>query len=86
MARTKGSKDRPRPARMGREHQEKIKNSAILNRLIRHAEGKEPDVTSSEVTAGLALLKKVFPDLQPIDPNTGEGGVTLYLGDHVARL
>lgn len=47
---------------MGPEHRAKIANSKILNRLIAHAEGAE-DMSQSQVTAALALLKKIMPDL-----------------------
>lgn len=47
---------------MGEEHRTKIANSKILNRLIAHAEGDE-DMSQSQVTAALALLKKIMPDL-----------------------
>lgn len=47
---------------MGTEHRVKIANSKILNRLIAHAEGDE-EMSQSQVTAGLALLKKIMPDL-----------------------
>lgn len=48
------------------EHRSKIGNSKILNNLIEHIEGKR-DMTSTQVTAGLGLLKKVMPDMQAID-------------------
>lgn len=48
------------------EHRTKIQNSAILNSLIEHAEGRR-DMTPSQVTAGLGLLKKVMPDLSAVD-------------------
>lgn len=47
---------------MGPEHRAKIANSKILNRLIAHAEGDE-EMSQSQVTAALALLKKIMPDL-----------------------
>lgn len=47
---------------MGTEHRDKIKNSNILSALIEHVEGKR-DMTSTQVTAGVALLKKVMPDM-----------------------
>ena len=59
---------------MSNEHRTKIQNSCILNALIEHIEGKR-EMSSSQVTAGLGLLKKVFPDLASMaltDP-TGEG-------------
>lgn len=63
--------------RMGDDHRAKIVNSSILNRLIRHAEGLE-DMGQSEVNAGLALLKKVMPDLKSVEV-TGEGGGAMRL-------
>lgn len=53
--RTKGFK-------MGPEHRVKIANSNILNALIEHAEGKR-EMSSTQVTTGLGLLKKVLPDM-----------------------
>jgi len=47
---------------MGEEYRAKIQNSTILNRLIGHVDGSV-DLTPSQVTAGLGLLKKVMPDL-----------------------
>lgn len=48
--------------KMTEEHRDKIRNSNILNALVEHVEGKR-DMSSSQVTAGLGLLKKVMPDL-----------------------
>ena len=48
--------------RMSDEHRVKIQNSNILNALIEHVEGAR-EMSSSQVTAGVALLKKVLPDL-----------------------
>lgn len=48
--------------RMSEEHRVKIANSNILNALIEHVEGAR-EMSSSQVTAGIALLKKVMPDL-----------------------
>ena len=47
---------------MSNEHRGKIQNSSILNALIEHAEGKR-EMSASQVSAGLGLLKKVMPDL-----------------------
>ena len=47
---------------MSSTHRDKIKNSNILNVLIEHTEGKR-EMSASQVTAGLGLLKKVLPDL-----------------------
>lgn len=48
--------------RMSNEHRVKIQNSNILNALIEHIEG-ERDMSATQVSAGLGLLKKVLPDL-----------------------
>lgn len=75
--RPKGSK--ASKAVMGEEHRAKIRNSQILNRLVRHAEGSEPDMQPSEVQAGMGLLGFAFPKLQPIDPNSGDSGINLKM-------
>ena len=46
-------------------HRDKIANSNILNNLIEHAEGTKK-LEPSQVTAAIALLKKVLPDLQSV--------------------
>lgn len=51
--------------RMSPEHRTKIANSQILKCLIKHATGKM-EMTPSQVTAGLGLLKKVMPDLNAV--------------------
>ncbi|WP_143535222.1 hypothetical protein [Roseivivax jejudonensis] len=56
---------------MGAEHRTKIANSKILKRLIDHAEGNEPEMTASEVNAGLSLLDRVMPKLKSVD-DTGD--------------
>jgi hypothetical protein len=59
---------------MSNEHRVKIQNSNILNALIEHAEGKR-EMSATQVSAGLGLLKKAMPDLSSValtDP-TGEG-------------
>ncbi len=57
---------------MSADHRAKIQNSNILNALIEHAEGKR-EMSSTQVTAALGLLKKALPDLQSVeigsDPN-----------------
>lgn len=52
--------------RMSQEHRDKIKNSNILSALIKHVEGKQ-DMSATQVTAGLGLLKKCLPDLQSVE-------------------
>ena len=50
------------------EHRGKIKNSQILNALIEHVEGRR-EMSSTQVTAGLGLLRKVMPDLAQTEIN-----------------
>jgi hypothetical protein len=47
---------------MSDEHRVKIQNSNILNALIEHATG-EREMSATQVSAGLGLLKKIMPDL-----------------------
>lgn len=51
---------------MSNEHRVKIQNSNILNALIEHVDGKR-DMSASQVSAGVALLKKVLPDLSSVE-------------------
>mgnify|MGYP000173017070 CR=1 FL=1 len=71
--------------KMTDDHRLKIANSNILSRLIAHAEGSQ-DMKQSEVTAGLALLKKVLPDLQNTTVETGEGGLVITIARDVSKL
>lgn len=48
--------------RMSDEHRVKIQNSNILNALIEHVEGAR-EMSATQVSAGLGLLRKVMPDL-----------------------
>lgn len=51
---------------MSEQHRVKIQNSNILNALIEHATGNR-EMSATQVTAGLGLLRKVLPDLQAIE-------------------
>jgi hypothetical protein len=51
--------------RMSDEHRVKIQNSNILNALVEHVDGKR-EMSATQVSAGIALLKKVLPDLSGI--------------------
>lgn len=51
--------------RMSEAHRVKIQNSNILNALIEHTEGKR-EMSATQVTAGLGLLKKCLPDLSTV--------------------
>jgi hypothetical protein len=48
--------------KMTEEHRVKIQNSNILSALIEHVSGNR-EMSSTQVTAGLGLLKKCLPDL-----------------------
>ena len=52
--------------KMSEDHRSKIANSQVLNRLITHVTGS-PILEPSQVTAAVALLKKVMPDLQSVE-------------------
>lgn len=64
------ARGRPVGFRMSDEHRVKIQNSNILNALVEHVEGKR-EMSATQVSAGIALLKKVLPDLSS---TTIEGG------------
>jgi hypothetical protein len=64
---------------MSGEHRVKIQNSNILNALIEHVEGIR-EMSATQVSAGLGLLRKVLPDLSQTD-NTTE-----VVHRYVARL
>ena len=62
---------------MSAEHRGKIQKSNILNALIQHAEG-EREMSASQVSAGLGLLKKILPDLQSAE-STIHGDQTIRI-------
>ena len=51
--------------RMSDEHRVKIQNSNILNALIEHVQG-EREMSATQVSAGIALMKKTLPDLAAV--------------------
>jgi hypothetical protein len=51
---------------MSDEHRLKIQNSNILRCLIAHAEGTR-EMSATQVSAGMGLLRKVLPDLSTIE-------------------
>lgn len=51
---------------MSEEHRVKIQNSNILNALLEHVTG-DRDMSSTQVSAGIALLKKTLPDLSSVE-------------------
>lgn len=50
---------------MSDEHRSKIANAQVINRLLAHFSG-EVELSKSQVDVGLALLKKVLPDLSSV--------------------
>ena len=67
---------------MSDEHRVKIQNSNILNALIEHVEGRR-DMGTTQVTAGIALLRKVLPDMQAVEMTGADGGPIKH--EEVAR-
>lgn len=63
--------------KMSEEHRVKIKNSNILNALIEHVEGKR-EMSSTQVTAGLGLIKKVLPDIASVELTGRDGEPITY--------
>lgn len=55
--------------KMTEEHRVKIQQSNILNALIEHVEGSR-DMSATQVTAGLGLLRKTLPDLSQAEVTT----------------
>lgn len=67
--------------RMSEEHRVKIQNSNILNALIEHVVG-EREMSSTQVTAGLGLMRKVLPDLSNTTvEGPGENGEHIHSAD-----
>ena len=62
--------------RMSGAHRDKIQKSNILNALIEHVEGKR-EMSASQVSAGLGLLKKALPDLTTTTIEGGETPLTI---------
>lgn len=75
---------RTKRLRLDERWREKIRTSMLINRLERHVEGKV-ELSPSQVTAALGLLKKTAPDLQATEL-TGEGGgpLKVVIDDHWA--
>jgi hypothetical protein len=67
---------------MSDEHRTKIANSQILKCLVEHACG-EREMSSTQVTAGLGLLRKVMPDMASIEHS---GDMTMRHEDALNEL
>lgn len=61
------------------EVRERIRNSRIVNKLMEHVLDDEIKLTSSQVTCGLGLLKKVIPDLSAQDITSNGEQITPVL-------
>lgn len=68
--------------RLSETHRDKIRKSNILNALIEHVEG-EREMSATQVSAGLGLLKKALPDLAAIE---FDGTITHEAGDSIRQL
>jgi hypothetical protein len=64
---------RTRKVRHDDETRAKIKTSQLVNRLTDHVLG-EVDMSPSQVSAGLGLLRKTLPDLAAHEHAGPEGG------------
>jgi hypothetical protein len=73
------------PYRMSEEHRNKIRNSNILNHLIEHVSGTR-EMSSTQVTAGLGLLKKALPDLQSVSVQGEEDGEPINIIQRIERV
>ena len=58
---------------MSDAHRVKIQNSNVLNALVEHVEGKR-EMSATQVSAGLGLLRKVLPDLSTVTVQGDEQG------------
>lgn len=64
---------------MSDEHRVKIANAGILKALIDHALGLRP-MSATQVQAGVALMRKILPDLNTVDVNASvEHHLVAYL-------
>lgn len=70
--------------RMSEEHRVKIQNSNILNALIEHIEGRR-EMSPSQVSAGLGLLKKALPDLSGVTVS-GDEDAPLQVIQRIERV
>ena len=73
------------PYRMSEAHREKIRNSNILNALLEHIEGNR-EMSSTQVSAGLGLLKKCLPDLQSVTVSGEEDGEPISVIARIERV
>lgn len=65
---------------MDDSHRVKIQNSNVLNALIEHVEGRR-EMSGTQVTAGVALLRKVLPDLSSVTLSGDPDGAPIKTED-----
>lgn len=58
---------------------EKIKTGQLITRLLNHALGKNK-MTTTQVTAGLGLLRKALPDLSNVEMKVGPSTEQPWIG------
>ena len=73
------------PYRMSEAHRDKIRNSNILNCLLEHVAGNR-EMSSTQVSAGLGLLKKCLPDLQSVTVQGEEDGEAINIVHRIERV
>jgi hypothetical protein len=83
MAAAKRGRGRPKGVTLTEEHRDKIRKSNIFRHLLDHAEGKR-EMSQTQVTVALALMKKVLPDLSSVE-HTGSDDNPLNVA-HTIRL
>ena len=70
---------------MSHSHRDKIQAVKIINALQEHVEGAR-EMSSSQVTAGLGLLKKVMPDMtETMLKGEGAAGEIIFRTVYEAR-
>lgn len=70
---------------MSEEHRVKIQNSNILNALIEHVEGTR-EMSGTQVSAAIALLKKIMPDLATTALKNDDGPLRIIVQSADADL
>jgi hypothetical protein len=70
---------------MTEEHRDKIRNSNILNALIRTRRRTSGKWSPSQVTAGLGLIRKVLPDLSATTISGDEDGDPIKIVGTIER-
>jgi hypothetical protein len=70
---------------MSNEHRVKIQNSNILNALIEHACG-EREMSATQVSAGLGLLRKCMPDLAATTISGDDDGTPIRLETVIRKI